>query len=54
MSLTARLIENAPDGVRGRCCACEMRSFDISPDGKQILFDRVRRNPGIVLIDLAR
>ena len=29
-----------------------MRSFDISPDGKQILFDRYRQNSDIVLIDL--
>jgi Tol biopolymer transport system component len=28
--------------------------FDISPDGRQILFDRVRENSDIVLIDLAR
>jgi Tol biopolymer transport system component len=27
-------------------------SFDISPDGKQILFDRVRENSDVVLIDL--
>jgi TolB protein len=31
-----------------------MRSFDISPDGKQILFDRYRQNSDIVLIDLPR
>jgi Tol biopolymer transport system component len=28
-------------------------SFDVSPDGRQILFDRVRQNSDIVLIDLA-
>jgi serine/threonine protein kinase/Tol biopolymer transport system component len=28
------------------------RSFDVSPDGKQILFDRYRENSDIVLIDL--
>lgn len=28
-----------------------MRSFDVSPDGKQILFDRYRQNSDIVLID---
>jgi Tol biopolymer transport system component/predicted Ser/Thr protein kinase len=28
-----------------------IRSFDISPDGKQILFDRFRENSDIVLID---
>jgi len=27
-----------------------MRSFDISPDGKQILFDRMRENSDIVLM----
>ncbi|HET7292340.1 MAG TPA: protein kinase [Vicinamibacteria bacterium] len=31
-----------------------MKSFDVSPDGKQILFDRVRQNADVVLIDLAR
>jgi Tol biopolymer transport system component len=29
-----------------------MRSFDVSPDGKQIVFDRYRQNSDIVLIDL--
>ena len=29
------------------------RSFDIAPDGKQIVFDRVRENSDIVLIELA-
>jgi len=28
-------------------------SFDVSPDGRQILFDRIRQNSDIVLIDLA-
>lgn len=30
----------------------EMRSFDVSPDGKQILFDRYRETSDVVLIDL--
>jgi Tol biopolymer transport system component len=29
-----------------------MRTFDITPDGKQIVFDRLRENSDIVLIDL--
>ena len=29
-----------------------MRTFDITPDGKQIVFDRMRENSDIVLIDL--
>jgi hypothetical protein len=29
-----------------------MRTFDITPDGKQIVFDRLRGNSEIVLIDL--
>ena len=29
-----------------------MYSFDITPDGKQIVFDRLRENSNIVLIDL--
>jgi hypothetical protein len=31
-----------------------MRTFDISPDRKQIVFDRLRENSDIVLIDLKR
>jgi serine/threonine protein kinase/dipeptidyl aminopeptidase/acylaminoacyl peptidase len=31
-----------------------IETFDVSPDGRQILFDRVRQNSDIVLIDLAR
>ena len=30
------------------------RSFDVTADGRQIVFDRVRENSDIVLIDLAR
>ena len=30
-----------------------MRSFDITPDGRRIVFDRLRENSDIVLIDLA-
>ena len=29
-----------------------MRAFDIAPDGKRIVFDRLRENSDIVLIDL--
>jgi Tol biopolymer transport system component len=28
-----------------------MRTFDITPDGKQIVFDRLRENSGVVLIE---
>ncbi len=31
-----------------------IRSFDVSPDGREILFDRVQENSDIVLIDLRR
>jgi hypothetical protein len=31
-----------------------MRTFDVAPDGKQIVFDRLRDNSDIVLIDLAK
>ena len=31
-----------------------VRGFDVSPDGKRILFDRVKENSDIVLIDLPR
>jgi len=30
-----------------------MRTFDITPDGKRIIFDRLRENSNILLIDLA-
>ena len=29
-----------------------MRTFDITPDGKQIVFDRLRENSAVVLVDL--
>jgi Tol biopolymer transport system component len=29
-----------------------MRTFDVTPDGKQIVFDRERENSAVVLIDL--
>ena len=31
-----------------------MRTFDITPNGKQIVFDRLRENSDIVLIDLPK
>jgi hypothetical protein len=31
-----------------------MQTFDITPDGKHIVFDRLRDNSDIVLIDLPR
>jgi hypothetical protein len=31
-----------------------MRTFDITPDGTRIVFDRLRDNSDIVLIDLER
>ena len=31
-----------------------MRTFDLTPDGKQIIFDRIRMNHDLVLIDLPR
>jgi Tol biopolymer transport system component len=31
-----------------------MRTFDVTPDGKRIVFDRLRENSDIVLIDLAK
>jgi len=32
----------------------DMQTFDITPDGKQIVFDRLRENSDIVLIDLPK
>ena len=32
----------------------DIATFDITPDGKQIVFDRSRENADIVLIDLPR
>src|SRR5262249_20831873 len=34
--------------------SASMLSFDVTPDGKQIVFDRSRENSDIVLIDLAK
>ena len=31
-----------------------LQTFDITPDGKQIVFDRLRQNSDIVLIDLPK
>ena len=31
-----------------------MRTFDVTPDGKQIVFDRLRENSDVVLIDLLK
>jgi hypothetical protein len=31
-----------------------MRAFDITPDGKHIVFDRLRENSDLVLIDLEK
>jgi hypothetical protein len=31
-----------------------LRTFDITPDGKTIVFDRARQNSDIVLIDLPK
>ena len=33
--------------------AAAMRTFDIAPDGSRIVFDRLRENSDILLIDLA-
>jgi hypothetical protein len=32
----------------------DMGTFDITPDSKEIVFDRLRENPDVVLIDLAK
>jgi hypothetical protein len=32
----------------------EIRTFDVTPDGKRIVFDRLRDNSDIVLIDLPK
>jgi len=34
--------------------AATIRTFDVTPDGKQIVFDRLRDNSDLVLIDLAK
>jgi Tol biopolymer transport system component len=31
-----------------------VRGFDVSPDGKRILFDRVEKNSDVVLVELAK
>ena len=32
----------------------QIRTFDVMPDGKQIVFDRLRQNSDIAVIDLPR
>jgi hypothetical protein len=32
----------------------DIKSFDVSPDGRQILFDRYHENSDVVLIDRIR
>ena len=32
----------------------EIQSFDVTPDGRQIIFDRIRANADVVLIELAQ
>ena len=32
----------------------QMRTFDVMPDGKQIVFDRLRQNSDIAVIDVPR
>jgi hypothetical protein len=34
--------------------AATIRTFDVTPDGKQIVFDRMRDNSDLVLIDLPK
>jgi TolB protein len=47
LDLATRHLRQLTDLRRG----FDTKSFDISPDGKQILFDRFRENSDIVLID---
>jgi Tol biopolymer transport system component len=48
LDLQTRGLRQLTDLKRG----FDTKSFDISPDGKQILFDRYRENSDVVLIDL--
>jgi hypothetical protein len=34
--------------------AATIRTFDVTPDGKQVVFDRLRDNSDLVLIDLPK
>ena len=36
------------------CNRAAMRTFDITTDGKQIVFDRLRENLQVVMIDLPK
>jgi Tol biopolymer transport system component len=49
---------NLPSGATRRLTdlrnTAEMRTFDITPDGREIVFDRLADNSDIVLIDLPR
>ena len=48
LDLETRGLRQLTDLKRG----FDTKSFDVSPDGKQILFDRYRENSDVVLIDL--
>ena len=43
---------NVPTG--SRLGPYEITNFDVSPDGEQIIFDRVRDNADFVVMDLLR
>src|SRR5580765_3324438 len=45
------MVRLAPNGLSN---AAVVRTFDVTPDGKQIVFDRLRDNSDIVLIDLKK
>jgi hypothetical protein len=47
----------APDSDRpaGHRIRCEsLCRFDVSPDGERLVFERVRENSGVVLIEMDR
>jgi Tol biopolymer transport system component len=47
----ASMKSRSPTRLRNRAA---MRTFDVTSDGKQIVFDRLRENSQVVMIDLPK
>jgi hypothetical protein len=43
-----------PHGRSANCTGFPNEGFDVSTDGRQILFDRIRDSSDVVLIDLPK
>jgi hypothetical protein len=50
-ALLACMKSRSPTRLQNRAA---MRTFDVTSDGKQIVFDRLRENSQVVMIDLPK